>query len=167
MFYRPYSLLNLTKSIKSSLSSNETLLKTNETSLPTEFNQGDKLLMNMKEHKVINDSRMEIASKIVWTTPKTDFVKMTFPSNKAIVTTISNNYENSNDFDEKMMKDKNYFWNSETMEAQKIETTMTVINPQNEATGKIFRNYANASNCLLKISLSYKLFNEKIIRYYR
>ncbi|XP_043675123.1 protein artichoke [Vespula pensylvanica] len=134
---RPYSLLNLTKSIKSSLSSNETLLKTNETSLPTEFNQGDKLLMNMKEYKVINDSRMEVASKIIWTTPKTDFVKMTFPSNKAIVTTISNNHENSDDFDEQTMKDKNSFWNSETMEAQKIETTMTMINPQNEATDNI------------------------------
>lgn len=147
-FYRPYSLSNLTKIIKSpsSLASNETSSKTNETSLRTEFDQGDKLLMNMKERKAINDSLMEIASKIVWTTPKTDYVRMTYPSDKAIATTIiDDNRDNSNDFDVKMTKGKNYFWNSETMEAQKIDTTMTMINSQNEATGKIFRYYTNAS----------------------
>ncbi|KAI4484631.1 hypothetical protein M0804_007197 [Polistes exclamans] len=131
----PYSSLNLTKSIKSSLLSNETLRKRNETFVPTELDRGNKLIMNMKERKIINDSRMEIASKIVWTTPRTDFAKMTFPSNKAIVTTINNNHENLNDF--QRIKDKNIFRNTETMETQKMETTMTMINPQNEATDNI------------------------------
>ncbi|XP_043497596.1 protein artichoke-like [Polistes fuscatus] len=131
----PYSSLNLTKSIKSSLLSNETLRKRNDTFVPAELDRGNKLIMNMKERKMINDSRMEIASKIVWTTPRTDFGKMTFPSNKVIVTTINNNHENLNDF--QMMTDKNIFRNTETMEAQKMETTMTMINPQNEATDNI------------------------------
>ncbi|KAI4497973.1 hypothetical protein M0802_006797 [Mischocyttarus mexicanus] len=132
---KPYSSLNLTKNIKSSLLTNETLRKRNETFVPNEFDRGDKLIMNMKERKVINDSRMEIASKIVWTTPRSDNPKMTLPSNKAIVTTINNNRDNLNDF--QMMKDKNIFLNAETMEAQKMETTMAMINPQNEATDNI------------------------------
>lgn len=94
----------------------------------------------MKERKSINDSLMEIASKIVWTTPKTDYVRMTYPSDKTIATTIiDDNRDDSNDFDVKMIKDKNYFWNAGTMEAQKIDTTVTMINSQNEPTGKIFR----------------------------
>ena len=105
------------KTSDSSTAADESFQETNETSTFTEVYGGESLEMIRKASKNGEKLQIEVASRIVWTTPRT-VLEMTKETST-----------------ETPRGEKNSYWDTEANEFQ--ETSNPAINAQNESIGKV------------------------------
>ncbi|XP_076388834.1 artichoke isoform X2 [Megachile rotundata] len=109
------SVTNTTKTSDSSTAADESPQEANETSASLEIHDDEHLEVNQKSNK-LDEKSQEVASRIVWTSPRT-MVETT--KGDTIIETSTNVLKN----------EKNAFWDSEVVEVQETST----INLRNES----------------------------------
>ncbi|KAG7189218.1 hypothetical protein KM043_008781 [Ampulex compressa] len=111
------------KSLEISTTTQITLQRVEETSVSTEISKEESLEDNLHENTDAERTEVEVASKIVWTTPKT--ILETF-KNTPLRETMENNAKTTT---------KDSHWNPKNTEHRRVTSTTTNVNSLNESTG--------------------------------
>lgn len=122
LFIARYSstFMNSTRTSDSSTAADESPQEANEASVATEIRNGESAEVNRKPSKGEGKSQVEVASRIVWTTPR------------AILQTTKEAVKEST---EVLKGEKHTFLDSEIVEFQETLTS-TMKNIRNESNGK-------------------------------